>query len=68
MIKIRARVSDRVRFAGKGCTVKIKDGDETILEEEIKEDMTITEYGIFEFKNEFGCKKGIGGYFGEKGD
>jgi len=37
-----------------------------ILEEGIDESLHVAECGAFKFDREFGCKKGVGGYFGEK--
>lgn len=41
-------------------------GPVEILEEDIDESLHVTECGVFKFDREFGCKKGVGGYFGEK--
>lgn len=40
--------------------------EETILKEEIKEEMKINSAIAFKFKGIFGMKRGIGGAFGEK--
>ena len=42
------------------------DGEEVEYTKEIKSEFVLTDYGIFEFENEFGLTKGVGGYFGER--
>lgn len=58
------------RHVNPGDTIVIQyennNGEMISYSEEIRESFTITDAGIFEFVNEFGLDKGIGGYFGQK--
>ena len=42
------------------------DGEKVEYTKEIKSKFVLTDYGMFEFENEFGLTKGVGGYFGER--
>lgn len=40
--------------------------NQTFIRQAIAEPLHITKVGVFQFFDEFGCKRGIGGWFGEE--
>ncbi len=54
------------KYLASGDVVNIIYNGEQVCTYSVEEDLYIDEFGIFEFRNEFGLTKGLGGYFGKR--